>query len=163
MLNPEIKGWPHAYERQRRKVQGKLHTSHQVTEEYFSSLHLNKPHFKTVGFIYYLSGAVWWALYLSIRPVQISWSQVLHLLEPCHSNAGVPSGGICSSVLDISFHRIKALAAIASPSSVKRLRTNPRDVISGEEEGRERKRDRWIEEREMGLKRGTWRGGWFKG
>lgn len=75
--------------------------------------------------------------------------------EPCRSNTEVPGGGICSSVLDISFHGIKALAAIASPSSAERLCTNPRDVISGGEEGKERKRDRWIEEREMGLKGGT--------
>lgn len=80
--------------------------------------------------------------------------------EPCRSNAGVPGGRICSSVLDISFHRIKALAAIASPSSAERLRTNPRDVISGwgggkGEEGRQMDR---------GERNGVeGRGGWFKG
>lgn len=83
--------------------------------------------------------------------------------EPCRSNAGVPGDRICSYVLDISFHRIKALAATASPSSAERLRADPGDVISGGEEGRERKRDRWMEESEMGLKEGTRRGGWFKG
>lgn len=82
--------------------------------------------------------------------------------EPCRSNARVPGGGIWSCVLDISFQRIKALAAIASPSSAERLRTNPRDVIGGGE-GREGKGDRRREERETGLKGGIWRGGWFKG
>lgn len=51
--------------------------------------------------------------------------------EPCRSNARVPSGGIRGSVLDISFHRIKALAAISSPSSAEQQRTDPRDMIGG--------------------------------
>lgn len=51
--------------------------------------------------------------------------------EPCRSNARVPSGGICSSVLDISFHRIKALAAISSPSSGKQHCIYPRDINGG--------------------------------
>lgn len=59
--------------------------------------------------------------------------------EPCRSNARVPSGGICSSVLDISFHRIKALAAISSPSSAEQQCTDPRDMIGGGEEGSEKR------------------------
>lgn len=63
----------------------------------------------------------------------------------------MPSGGICSSVLDISFHRIKALAAISSPSSAEQQCTDPRDMIGGGEEGsekRERGRETDREEKE---------------
>lgn len=90
--------------------------------------------------------------------------------EPCRSNARVPSGGICSSVLDISFHRIKALAAISSPSSAEKQRIHPRDMIGGGGGGRE-KRERRIEtviprrerEREEGMKETGALGGGFKG
>lgn len=59
--------------------------------------------------------------------------------ECCRSNARVPSGRICSSVLDMSFHRIKALAAISSPSSAELQCTDPRDMIGRGEEGSEKR------------------------
>lgn len=74
------------------------------------------------------------------------------------------------SVLDISFHRIKALAAISSPSSAEQQRADPRDMTGGggecEEGARERERqaDRKRREREHGEadeEWGVWRG--FKG
>lgn len=79
--------------------------------------------------------------------------------EPCRSNARVPGGRICSSVLDISFHRIKALAAISSPSSAKLQCTDPRDMIGGGEEGSE-KRERGRERQTDKQKRE--REGWVK-
>lgn len=60
------------------------------------------------------------------------------------------------SVLDMSFHRIKALAAISSPSSAEQQRADPRDMTGGggeRKEGareRERQADRKRREREYG-------------
>ena len=68
--------------------------------------------------------------------------------EPCRSNARVPSGGICSSVLDISFHRIKALAAISSPLISRAAVHRPKGYDRRRGGGRERRRDRQRRERE---------------
>lgn len=86
------------------------------------------------GILYRISPELHGELYTS-QPHLSRFNVPRFYTESCRSNARVPGGGICSSVLDISFHRIKALAAIASPSSAERLHTNPRDVIGGGEGG----------------------------
>lgn len=111
------------------------------------------------GILYRISQELYGDLYTS-QPHLSRFNVPRFYTESCRSNARVPGGSICSSVLDISFHRIKALAAIASPSSAERLRTNPRDVIGGGE-GREGGEGRQTDRGER--KGGIWRGGWFKG
>lgn len=99
-------------------------------KEYFSELYLS--HLFKTGILYNISQELYGELYTS-QPHLYRFTVPRFYTEPCRSNARVPGGSICSSVLDISFHRIKALAAIASPSSAERLCTNPRDVIGGGE------------------------------